>query len=87
MNDNVKKIIKKYKENLENRLVDDNKISTSPVFSAKGIKYEISERTKAIHCGGIGFIDQLLKEIQFPEMINDKIKLLKRHKHMRRNLS
>ncbi|MGC9385081.1 MAG: IS1380 family transposase [Kosmotogaceae bacterium] len=80
MKDNVCKTIEKYKENLEKRLENNNEESATPVFSAANIEYDISGRVSAIHCGGIGLVGQLVKKIKLPEMINNRLDLLKRHK-------
>ena len=78
--DNLEDVIKKYKDNLEIRLANDNKESESPILSASKIDYDISDRVSAIHCGGIGVVDQLVRSINLPEKINSRLELFQRHK-------
>ena len=54
MKDNLEEVITKYKDNLEIRLANDNKVSESPLFSTSNIDYDISGRGSAVHCGCIG---------------------------------
>jgi len=77
---NMEKIIKNYKENLEIRLENDNVESKKPMFSATNTDYKMSEKISAISCGGIGLIDKLVKKMELPEMINNGLHLFKRHK-------
>jgi len=48
-----------------------------PVLRARNIQYEMAERTKAISAGGIGAIHRLVQKLGLPEVINQKIPLLK----------
>jgi len=73
------KITKKYKKNLEIRLENDKKESKKPVFSASNTAYDISGRISAISQGGIGLVDKLIKEIGYPEMINNELNIFKKH--------
>jgi hypothetical protein len=50
------------------------------MFSAKKAAFDISEKISAVHCGGIGVINELVNRLGIPEKINARIKLLKRHK-------
>jgi hypothetical protein len=54
-------------------------VSDSPMLSANTIKYEVSERTRAIAHGGLGAIHQMVKHLHLPEMINERLKLFKVH--------
>ena len=78
--DNLEEVIKKYKDNLEIRLANDNKESESPIFSASNIDYDISYRVSAILCCGIGVVDQLVRSINLPDKINSSLELFQRHK-------
>ena len=80
MKNNIEKVAKKYKDNLEIRLENDNEESRKPMFSANNTDYEISDRNSAISHGGIGLVDQLIRSIELPAMINNKLNLFKRHK-------
>ncbi len=80
MKNNFAGVAEKYKKNLEIRLENDNEERIKPVFSSTNTDYEISEKTSAISFGGIGLVDQLIKSMGLPKMINENIHLLKRHK-------
>jgi len=47
-----------------------------PVFFSRLINYEIGDRTRAISCGGIGVIHNLVQSLGLPQAINDNLKLL-----------
>jgi hypothetical protein len=50
-----------------------------PEFAASNIHYEISARTGAISCGGIGAIHMLAKDIGLVDAIDQRLHLLKVH--------
>lgn len=50
-----------------------------PMFSASNIHYELSDRTRAICCGGIGLVHRLVQEIGLAEAIDERVHLLKIH--------
>ena len=52
----------------------------NPTLTARNIQYEISEKTRAINCGGIGAIHKLVQEVGLIEEIDDRIHLFKIHK-------
>jgi len=52
----------------------------TPVLGDGPIRYEVSERIKAVTCGGLGLIVQLVKHIGLAKAIDDGLHLLKRHK-------
>ena len=80
MKDNFAIVSEKYKKNLEERLENNNEESIRPLFAATNTDYSLSEKTRAISCGGIGLVDKLVKSIDLPKMIDEKIRLLRRHK-------
>ena len=80
MNKRIKKVIKKRKRNLQARLENNNHETIEPVFSARRAAFDMSEKISAIHCGGIGIINELVNAVHLPEKINSELKLLKRHK-------
>jgi hypothetical protein len=80
VNKKIKKVIKKRKKNLQARLKNNNQESIEPVFSARRAGFDMSEKISAIHCGGIGVINELVNAVHLPEKINSELKLLKRHK-------
>jgi hypothetical protein len=49
------------------------------MFSGTNIYYEMAEKTQAIGCGGIGAIHLLAQRIGLVDLLNEKVKVLKRH--------
>ncbi len=73
-------IVERRQEEIDRRLDPDWQPETAtPVFSGPPITYEMSERVKAITCGGLGLIIQLVEHIGLAETINKRLHLLKRH--------
>jgi len=77
---NFYKTTKNYKQELESRLQNDQKIGFHPEITNGNTKYELSDKISAIHCGGIGIINELVHRIGLVDLINDNIHLLKIHK-------
>lgn len=50
-----------------------------PVIRASGIEYEVADRTRAIECGGIGVLHELVRKSKLAEAIDSSLHLLKRH--------
>lgn len=50
-----------------------------PVLGDVNSRYEFSERTQGIGCGGIGAIHKLVGRLGLPKAINEKVNLLKLH--------
>jgi len=48
-----------------------------PVLRASNIQYEMAERNRAISAGGIGAIHLMVQKLGLPEVINQKVPLLK----------
>jgi hypothetical protein len=76
----MKKIIQERKNNLSKRLENNNEDTVKPIMSTGGATFDVSGRVSAIHCGGIGLVHELANAVRLPERINDRLKLLKRHK-------
>jgi len=49
-----------------------------PEFNAPRAKYEIAERVRAVPCGGLAAIHDLVREIGLPELIDSQLGILKR---------
>ena len=47
-------IVNNYKKKIADRLNNNQKNDFTPVISSKTLKYELSDKISAIHCGGIG---------------------------------
>ncbi len=70
----------KFKSRIERRL--DRKsgaFSPRPVFSARDIVYEVSDRDHAIACGGIGSVHLLVQKIGLAKAIDKHLHVLKLH--------
>jgi len=50
-----------------------------PMFGQERIDYEISGRTKAINCGGLGAMRLLVERLGLAETLNARVSVLKRH--------
>lgn len=50
-----------------------------PMFSGTNIYYEMADKTQAVGCGGIGAIHLLAQRIGLVDLLNEKVKVLKRH--------
>jgi len=78
---NHKKIHSKSKRKLLERLENNpGDYTGSPILSSKNIRFEMSEKMEAIHCGGIGSIHLLANKLGLIKDINNGLHLLKKHK-------
>jgi hypothetical protein len=75
-----KKKHNKSKKKLKNRLEHKTNCEPEPMFKAKKIQYELSDRVEGIHCGGIGAIHMLAQATGLIEAIDKNIELLKEHR-------
>lgn len=74
------KILRKCKERIARRLKPHAwPEQEKPMFSGSNIHYEISEKTQAIGCGGIGAVHLLAQKIGLIDQLNKKVNVLKRH--------
>jgi hypothetical protein len=81
MKKRIRQKIGKDKARIEGRL--DKAVRPSrgnPTLTARNIQYEISEKTRAINCGGIGAIHKLVREAGLIEGIDKQIRLLRIHR-------
>ena len=80
MNKRNHKIYLKDKQNLETRLERKQyPDQPDPMFKDSNIQYEISERTRAIGCGGVGAMHKLVCKLGLDRAINQNVSLLKIH--------
>jgi hypothetical protein len=76
----ISEMVEQRKQSIEQRLnglIEQD--FTRPMFSASNIQYELSDRTRAVNCGGIGLVHQLVREVGLVEAINRRLHLLKIH--------
>jgi hypothetical protein len=71
---------KKIKDRLAEALGGCDPLGDGPEFSATSIQYELSDRTHAISCGGIGAMHQVTLAVGLVAAINKRLVILKRHR-------
>ena len=54
--------------------------SGAPVFSASGVRYEVSSRNTALDAGGIGLLNRLARRVGLVKAIDEKVHVLKCHR-------
>ena len=80
----MKIIFRRWLNNFKARItrrLDKSKdtMTFEPEFKASNIHYEVSAKTGAILCGGIGAMHLLAKRLGLPEAIDQRLQLLKIH--------
>jgi hypothetical protein len=78
---NYRQIIQERKQKIETRINPDRGRSDrpEPMFEAANIHFEMSEKTRAMSCGGLGAIHLMVGKIGLAEEIDKRLVLLKRH--------
>lgn len=69
------------RKRIKNRL--DRKwqpVRERPVMEPANIRYEVSDRISATNAGGIGLMRSVVESVGLPQLIDDKLTLLKRHR-------
>jgi hypothetical protein len=80
VNRSYPKILRNRKQRIERRLQPKNWADQPrPMLKASNIHYEMSARTTAMKCGGIGAMHLLVQRLGLIEDINENVKLLKVH--------
>ncbi len=80
MKRNDTRIIEERQAELETRLYGKRATGMAgPVLAGGNIHYELDARTRAIPCGGLGLIQQLVDHVGLREVIDREVKVLKRH--------
>ncbi len=49
------------------------------ILRGGNIHYAISDRVRAVDCGGLGVIQLLVKQLELAETIDQRVKVLERH--------
>lgn len=74
------KKLQKKKAHIQRRLKRRNwKAQEKPMFRAKNIQYDISDKMRAIDAGGIGLIHKMVLKLGLVKAINKNLELLKVH--------
>ena len=81
MNNIIRQQLRSFSTRIQRRLDRENKKreDTGPVMQGAGARYEISERVRAVGAGGVGVIDEMVKAIGLPNLIDSRVQLLKTH--------
>jgi len=58
-------------------------LGLGPEFAARGVEYEIADRTRAIASGGIGAILMLASKVGWVKAIDERLEILQRHRPYR----
>jgi len=76
-----RKIIARRKEKLAKRLERPKgiEVGEAPVFQGGNIQYEMSARSEAVGCGGIGALHMMARRLGLPAAIDQSVRLLKVH--------
>ena len=53
--------------------------SPKPMFAARNIEYDLSDRTRAIACGGIGAVHLLARKVGLIDALDNAVRVLKVH--------
>ncbi len=70
----------KRQEELQQRLLHKGFANaTHPLLQALPISYEIADRTRVLSVGGLGAIHTLVHKLKLPNLINQRVCVLKRH--------
>ena len=81
MRERDRKIITQRKEQITKRLEKPKgiEVGDKPVFQGSNIRYEMSKKTSAVGCGGIGAIHTMVRRLGLPKAIDQAVSLLKVH--------
>jgi hypothetical protein len=79
VNDKDRRIIHKRKHSLSRRLERKQKAGQgkTPILKDQNIRYEMSDKTRAIPCGGVGLFQKMVTKVGLDKAINDNLNLLK----------
>lgn len=77
MNTKIRQQLTARKRKIQRRLDKSRMPSDFPVMSASNIQYEISDRVRAVSCGGIGLIHRMVKQLKLDRMINRHVNIFK----------
>ncbi len=80
MNATIHRRLESRKRRILRRIENQPGVERSePMLTASNIHYELSDRIRAISCGGIGAIHLMVRKLGLDNSINDNLHLLKRH--------
>jgi hypothetical protein len=73
---NLQKRKRRIEKRLSQRQWEDE---PKPIMTANNIHYEVSSKTDAMNCGGIGAIHQMVKKVGLDKQLDEDLRLLKCH--------
>ena len=79
MNKHDRRIHRSKKEKLKRRLANKREEREQPMFGGGPIQYEMSARSEAMHCGGIGAAQSIVATTGLAEAIDASLFLLEHH--------
>jgi len=79
VNTKLRQQLRKRNQKIRRRIDKRDGIFQSPAIRATTTTFELSEKTQAISCGGIGVIMQMVKLLDLRKYINDAVSVFKLH--------
>lgn len=79
MNASLRQKLRKRNQKLRRRIDKREGLFQSPAIRPTATKFELSEKTQAISCGGIGVIMQMVKQLDLRKLINQAAPVFKLH--------
>lgn len=79
MNDTVRQRLRSLKRGIAGRLNRSSRADEGAVLGCGGVIYRIAERVRAVACGGVALIHQLVQAVGLDQGINERVQRLKLH--------
>lgn len=79
MNTSLRQQLRKRNQKMRRRIDKREGVFQSPAIRATTTQFELSEKTQAISCGGIGVILQMVKQLDLRKYINQAAPVFKLH--------
>jgi Transposase DDE domain group 1 len=80
VNARIRKQLRNCKRRMQRRLKKKQwPVQRRRMFKDKNIHYDLGDKTQGIPCGGIGAIHLLVQELDFADVLDSRLHLLKRH--------
>jgi hypothetical protein len=79
VNQNLQRKLARRRQRLTKRIDPLNWNGRSPMFDPPAIHYELADRTQAVSVGGLGVVQQLVKQLRLAESINRGCPIFKLH--------
>ena len=79
MKNNVRRQLERQKRRRNRNIKKQKKRMQSPMLRCPKTKLELSEKTKAVNCGGLTFVQQMVRQVGLAESINRHCPIFKVH--------